>query len=54
MHIKNGITVALRLLPHFPKQKSMYEAFKKSLTQFQEKEASRPDKRDDLELAAKS
>lgn len=50
LHVKNGLTLAQRLIPVFPKVTRLYEDITKALEAFQVRERAREDSREDLLL----
>ncbi|KAG7531987.1 hypothetical protein FFLO_03926 [Filobasidium floriforme] len=54
LHIKNGLTLAQRLIPAFPKVKRLYDDIIKSLDDFKLRERAREDPREDLLLVVQA
>jgi hypothetical protein len=50
LHIKNGLTLAQRLIPVYPKVTRLYEDIVKALEGFRLREKQREDPREDLLL----
>lgn len=54
LHIKNGLTLAQRLIPAFPRVKRLYDDIVKALEEFKVKERGREDSREDLLLVVQA
>lgn len=54
LHIKNGLVLAQRLIPVFPRITSLYEEIVKALNEFKERERARDDSREDLLLVVQA
>jgi hypothetical protein len=54
LHIKNGLTLAQRLIPVFPKVDRLYNEVVKSLENFRKREKAREDSREDLLLVVQA
>jgi hypothetical protein len=54
LHVKNGLTLAQRLIPAFPKVKRLYDDIVKSLEEFKVRERAREDSREDLLLVVQA